>query len=153
MRTICTHCGTPNNEEAPFCRGCGQPLTSNNSVVTNSLTKAKPAWFLFCRGLSLIVIIYGLFALLTVHSEVHSQSYKGDGHYDYVITEHSDAIGLIKCVGYGYSMSEGTPLDSIVYDSMNNGKKEYYAICAILIVIGLMLGGISSFIYHKKKTE
>ena len=153
MANICSHCGTQNQQSATFCRCCGNQLINTLDSVTYTKKNVKPAWLLFCRGLSLIMIIYGLFALVTLHSEVYNKSYTGEGHYNYVITHHHDGIGLIKSVGYGYSMTEGTPLDSIVIDSMNNGKKDYYAACTVLIVIGVMVGGISSYIIHRKKNK
>ena len=151
MGNICRHCGTQNQQSATFCRSCGNQLINDLDSVLYPKKNVRPAWLIFCRGLSLIMIIYGLFALVTLHSGVYNKSYTGEGLYDYVITQHHDGIGLIKSVGYGYSMTEGTSLDSIVNDSMNNGKKDYYAACTVLIVIGLIVGGISSYIYYRKK--
>lgn len=142
-----------NNQDATFCRGCGHIIKNDETVTTNSHTRGNPSWLLFCRGLSIIMIIYGLFALATLRSEVYDQSYNGDGRYDYVVTEHHDGIGLIKSVGYGYSMAEGTSNDTIVNDAMNNGKRDYYASCFVLIMIGAMIGGISQFIYKRKKRK
>lgn len=149
----CKSCGTDNSPNATFCRNCGQPLSGQTNSVSAVQRNKKPAWYTFLKGLSLIMIIYGLFALITIHSNVYRQEYRGDGHNDYVITEHSDAIGLIKSVGYGYSMTEGTPVETIIEDSMAHGRNLYYPKCVVLIIIGSVIWGVSALVSRNKNKK
>lgn len=148
---MCKSCGTDNSPNATFFRNCGAPLSCQTDSASAVSRNKKPAWYTSLKGLSLVMIIYGLFALITIHSNVYRQEYSGDGHHDYVLSEHSDAIDLIRSVGYGYSMTEGTPVETIIADSMSNGRKNFYSSCAALIIIGGVIWGVSALVCRKHK--
>lgn len=144
MVTICNNCGTHNSQDAAFCRNCGRPLS-------DQIDNNKPRWRTFLIGLSLIMIFYGLLAFFTCNSEIDDQHYTGYGHYDYVTTKHSDALGLITSTGVAFNMTMGTSLDSIIEDSMTDGRHGYYIICICLIILGGCILGISTFVRQKKR--
>lgn len=145
----CKNCGAKNNNDARFCRSCGIDLSNAINHSLNTPWHMQPIWYIFIKGLSLIMIIYGLFAVVTLHSRVSFISDNGR----LVWTEHSDAFGLIRSYGSSLSIDKNTSIDIIIDDSMMEGRQKFYFFCFIIILAGCLIGGISMFIYRRRKNK
>lgn len=135
----CNNCNTDNDYGAKFCRKCGASLITIPS-------KNNPLWYKTILFFAILIIGYGIIALITRQDEfilisqprIHEGYLYGEYMYEYFCT---DALHFIKTKGSNSGLIESKVLRNANGEAISN----YNVICIGLIISALSLIIIAFF--------